>query len=197
MSRTAVHGPQGLILISRFFVFSVMLLVLGDSFAFWAGRRCSLDASVSVAGWRGGRISDDQFRRWAVAEVARRSRPRVLLIVGGNDIDQRSFNARQLMACYGELALGLLAAGAESVHLLPVPPRSSCRLCSASAFRRRRRLANLLLRRRYARPDPDTPIVFTAFTPSMSFIGHDGVHPSAADWLELERHIASVAAAPQ
>ena len=96
------------------------------------------------------------------------------------------------MASYEELALGLLAAGADSIHLLPVPPRR----CSASTVRRRRRLANLLLRRRYARPDPDTPIVFTTFTPSMSFIGRNGVHPSSTGWRELERHIASVAAAP-
>ena len=161
-----------------------MLLLVGDSFAFWAAQRCTLDASICTAGWRGGRIGDDRFRRWAIATVAHLCPGRVLLMVGGNDLAQPSYNSRQLMRQFDELVLGMLAAGAGQIDVFPVPPRTSCRhgVVTVAAYRRRRRLTNLLLRRRFARPCSDLPVTFNSFQPAEGFVGRDGVHPSPAGW---------------
>ena len=161
-----------------------MFLVIGDSFAYWAGRRCAFRVPAQTAGWRGGCISDDRFRRWAVATVLHLRPQRVLLIVGGNDLARVPFSPRHLLGFFRELTLGLLAAGAEEIHVFPVPPRTSTRpgAASVSAFRRRRRLVNMLLRRLFARPAVASPVAFCAFQPAESFVGADGVHPSRAGW---------------
>ena len=147
---------------------SGMLLVVGDSFAFWAARQCPPDVSICTAGWRGGRIGDDRFRRWVIATVARVRPSRVLLMVGGNDLDRRAFSPRIIMELFHETVLGVLAAGASQVHVFPVPPRTRCRrgVVTVAAYRRRRRLTNMLLRRRFARPGAALPAAFGSFQPA-------------------------------
>ena len=105
-------------------------LVIGDSFAYWAGRRCAFRVPAQTAGWRGGCISDDRFRRWAVATVLRLRPQRVLLIVGSNELARVPFSPRHHFGLFRELTLGLLAAGAEEIHVFPVPPRTSTRFRS-------------------------------------------------------------------
>ena len=175
-----------------------MLLVLGDSFAHWASHRCVLPASVVTAGRRGGRLDDEAFRQWAIGVVFRSRPERVLLIVGGNDLAGPVFNARHLHQMYEELISGVLAAGAGQVTVLPIPPRTACRPGGAtvSAYRRRRRLMNLLLRRSFRRPRAASPVAFCPFTPGPGFVGRDGVHPSAEGWRELAAVILFVASAP-
>ena len=175
---------------------SEMLLVLGDSFAPGVGRRCSVDPSVCSSGRRGGRISDESFRRWAIRQVFDLQPRRVLLMVGGNDIDQAPFSARQLCQLFEELVLGILAAGATEVYIFPVPPRVSCRHVSASVYRRRRRLLNLVLRRFFARWKDGSQVVFSPFHAAMDFIGGDGVHPSAAGWRAVAHYINTLVNAP-
>ena len=118
-----------------------MLLILVDSFAYWAGTR-DLGPDVVARGWRGARLANEEFRRWAI-NVTHQERPRdVLLIVGGNDVACAHFSPRLLGKFFEELILGIYAAGAEYVHVLYIPPRSATRPGSAtvSVYRRRRRL---------------------------------------------------------
>ena len=148
-----------------------MLLVIGDSFAFWAGRRCSFEGDVRTAGWRGGRISDGEFRRWAVATVMD-MRPRtVALIVGGNDTAGDTFNTRLLSSLYWELTLGFAAAVAQRTVVFPIPPRTAQRPdgASTSVYRRRRRLLNMVLRRQFSRPDACPQAGFASFCPDDIF----------------------------
>ena len=175
-----------------------MLLVLGDSFAYWAGRRRELHEHVRTAGWRGGRIADDDFRRWAIATVQRLRPTRVLLVVGGNDVASNPFSPRVLTGLFSELALGIVAAGAAQLHVLPIPPRAVCRRgpVSVSAFRRRRRLTNLLLRRLCRTRRADFPMAFCHFQPALGFVGADGVHPSEVGWASLIHTITSLAVSP-
>lgn len=176
--------------------FSVMLLMLGDSFAFWAGQRCRLPPSVRTAGQRGGRLGDERFRRWAISTVMAMQPRRVLLIVGGNDIARPPFNPRLLSQLYEEIVLGILAAGADHVHVFPVPPRTSCRRgdVTVSVYRRRRRLVNLFLRRLFAPRGAVPSTVFGAFRPEDDFLGRDGVHPSAAGWASIAEYVRALAA---
>ena len=159
-----------------------MLLVIGDSYACRVGRRCDLPAGVETCGWSGGRVTNDRFRRWAIAETMRLRPSRVLVIVGGNDLAQPEFSARMIMQVFEELVLGLCATGAH-VHIFPVPPRLSCRRGAAPvpAYMRRRRLTNLLLRQRFNRQTADDTS-FCVFNAAEGFIGSDGVHPSPAGW---------------
>ena len=63
-----------------------------------------------------------------------------------------------------------------------------------AAYRRRRRLTNMLLRRRFVRPHYDPLVViFGAFQPAAGFVGGDGVHPSPEGWRELGTWIRQVA----
>ena len=102
-----------------------MLLLVGDSFAFWADRHCMLPTSICTAGWRGGYIRDERFRRWAIATVADARPEHALLVGGGNDIAQPSYNSRQLMQAFDELVLGMLAAGAGRITVSH--PSAHCR----------------------------------------------------------------------
>ena len=177
-------------------VFFSILLLVGDSFAFWASRRCVLHESIRTAGRRGGCVRDDSFRRWAIAAVASLRPQHVVLVVGGNDLAHPQYNARIVVHQFHELVCGMLAAGAEAITLFPIPPRSASRsgAVSAAIFHRRRRLTNMLLRRRYRRPSVDLPVAFGSFVPGENFLGRDGVHPSASgwqafgEWLNAEAH---------
>ena len=84
-----------------------MLLILGDSYAERARQACRLGTGTEARGWRGARINNDDFRRWAV-EVMHRLRPSdVLLIIGGNDVAAPQFSPRVFGELFQELILGL------------------------------------------------------------------------------------------
>ena len=172
-----------------------MLLILGDSFAHWAGAR-DMGPGVVARGWRGARLADEEFRRWAI-NVTLQQRPRdVLLIVGGNDVACPQFSPRLLGQMFQELILGIYAAGAE--YVLNIPPRSVTRPGSASVsvYRRRRRLINLMLRRLSRRPASGNAPRFALREVALSpgFLGRDGVHPSPTGWRDLGRVIHDILA---
>ena len=172
-----------------------MLLVLGDSVAFWAGRRCVLGGGIRATGWRGGRIGDHRFRSWAIETALKEKPQQVLLTIGGNDLTAPVFNTRILSNWFEELTAGLLAAGAEKVWVMSIQPRTSHRPgdVAVSVFRRRRRLMNLVLRRQFSRSCASPQVVFAPFTPPDNFIGRDGVHPSAEGWQALATFILTLA----
>ena len=174
--------------------FSAMLLVLGDSFAYWAGRRCDLGETIRTAGWRGGRIGDAAFRRWAIATVHEMKPQRVVLLVGGNDLTGEGFNTRQLYSLFQELTLGIAAAGASETIVFPIPPRSSCRRgdVSVAMYCRRRRLFNKVLKKELSRPQASSQASFSNFRPGDGFLGRDGVHPSAGGWQVLAEAITAL-----
>ncbi|KAF0295471.1 hypothetical protein FJT64_015121 [Amphibalanus amphitrite] len=160
------------------------MLVVGDSYAVHLPRRCSPHLAVAAAGVRGGCVNDDGFRRWAI-RAAVRARPRVVtLVAGGNDLARRDCRVQRWLANLQELTLGLLAAGVVRVYVLPIPPRTGFPSSGVSAriFRRRRWVANKLLRRLFRQP----PVLLLHFVPPPDFLASDGVHPSAAGWRTLE-----------
>ena len=170
------------------FFSSEMLLILGDSFAYHFRDHFRHAQGVRAVGLRGARIGNPEFRRWAIRRAVierppKEERFRVLLIVGGNDIARSAFRQRDLQADFAELVAGLLAAGAETVFILPLPPRDAARPGDArlTQYRRRRRLANYVLLRTYR----GEPAVCLAFRPPAGFLGRDGVHPSARGWQAL------------
>ena len=171
-----------------------MQLLLGDSFAYWAGRRCPLGEAVQTAGWRGGAIADGRLRKWAIATVVRLQPAQVLLIIGGNDLAREHFSVRILSALFEELTLGLLAAGADSIVVFPIPPRASCRHGDVvvSVYRRRRRLMNQVLRRQFSHPVTNPQVTFGQFSFNECHLGRDGVHPSAVGWQALADAVAAV-----
>ena len=151
------------------------MLVIGDSYAVHLPGRCSHRLAVAAAGVRGGRVDNDGFRRWAIRAAAR-IRPRVVtLVVGGNDLASRDCRVQRWLANLQELTLGLLAAGVVRIYVLPIPPRTSFRADGVSVriFRRRRWVANRLLRRLFRRP----PVLLLKFVPPPDFLAADGVHP--------------------
>ena len=173
-----------------------MLLILGDCYAERARQACRLGTGTEARGWRGARINNDDFRRWAV-EVTHRLRPRdVLLIIGGNDVAAPQFSPRVFGELFQELILGLYAAGAHFVHVLPIPPRATTRPGSVSVavYRRRRRLANQVLRRMASKQEGTQTARFALRTlvPSERFLGRDGVHPSEAGWRDMMRVVRDI-----
>ena len=177
----------------RFSSLVSVMLVLGDSYAFWLHRHIDAALPVASEGIRGGCIGEQRFRRWAV-QAALRHRARVVLIIaGGNDLARPACNPRDWLWLVRGLTGALLAAGVERVHLLPVPPRSRLRPGDATArqYRRRRWLANRLLTDHFR----GAPAEVLPFTPSPDFLGRDGVHPSPAGWRALEDVIKTVLAA--
>ena len=158
--------------------------------------RAAADLPVTADGVRGGCVGDDSFRRRAI-QAAVRHRPRVAVIMaGGNDLARPSCRLRNWLGSLQELVLGVLAAGATVVWIMPIPPRSGLRPTDVSArqFRRRRWVANRLLRRLFRR----APAMLMQFSPPADFLGRDGVHPSAAGWRALEaalRNVLAVSAA--
>ena len=157
--------------------------MLGDSYAHHFRAFCRADDHVDAAGWRGARLADDEFRRWAIRETVLRRPRNVFLMVGGNDLARPTFRLRQFFVLLRELVLGLLAAGAETVFLLPLPPRSQLRTDDVSArrYQQRRWLVNRLIRRKFCRP----PVQQVTFVDSAGFLGADGVHPSDMGWRAL------------
>ncbi|KAF0288869.1 hypothetical protein FJT64_012762 [Amphibalanus amphitrite] len=172
-----------------------MQLIIGDSFAFWAARRCTLGEAVRAEGWRGACISSDGFRRWAVATVRRLEPAQVVLLVGSNDLAAPQLSIRLLVGYYEELTMGMLAAGAGRVIVMPLPPRTRLRArdVSVAVYRRRRRLANQVLRRQFSRTSANPEVTFGPFVFSVDFLGPDGVHPSAAGWQALAEALTSMA----
>ena len=101
----------------------------------------------------------------------------------GNDLARQACRVQPWLADFRGLTLGLLAAGVTRICVLPFPPRTSFRADGVSPrqFRRRRWVANRLLRRLFRRP----PAVLLTFAPAADFVAADGVHPSAAGWRAL------------
>ena len=166
-----------------------MLLIIGDSYVHWARTRCDLGSSVRTAGWRGGCLTSDSFRRWAVRTVRHIQPRRVLLVAGGNDVAQQSFSPRILSQIFEELTAGLIAAGAKHVFVFAIPPRSRTRPgdASVSAYRKRRKLMNQILTRQFSKPEANPDVSFIRFQPAAGFIGRDGIHPSPEGWRCLEQ----------
>ena len=162
---------------------SIMLLIIGDSFAHHLATHLNSSWDVSCVGRRGARLSDESFRRWAIATTINTRPTRVLLIVGGNDVAHPTFEQRSLAALFEELSLGLLAAGADSVRILAIPPGTQLRAAdvSAACFSRRQRVANSKLKGKFRRD----PVMFRALCTSKGFLGRDGVHPSRRGWQTL------------
>ena len=158
--------------------------MLGDSYAYRFRSFCRADDSVNAAGWRGARVANDEFRRWAIRETVLQRPRNVFLMVGGNDLAHPSFRLRKFFVLLRELVLGLLAAGAETVFLLPLPPRSRLRRDDVSPrrYQKRRGLVNRLIRRKFFRP----PVQQVVFVDSAGFLGADGVHPSDMGWRALQ-----------
>ena len=154
----------------------------GDSYAVRFRARYGGDGHIDAAGRSGACVVDDEFRCWAIRRAAL-LRPRcVVILAGGNDLARPTFRLRQFFCNLRELSLGLLAAGAELVLFLPIPPRLGGRGVSPSRFQRRRWLANRLLQRKFRRP----PVACLEFVPPVGFLGDDGVHPSALGWRALK-----------
>lgn len=176
------------------FLFSIMQLFIGDSFAHHAAERCHLGEATRAEGWRGARLSQDSFRRWAIARVLHWRPARVVLFVGSNDLAAQQFSVRHLVGFYEELTAGMLAAGAGCVVVMPLPPRSRLRPgdVSAAVYRRRRRLVNQVLRRQFARPRANPDVSFGRFVFGDDFLGPDGIHPSAAGWRALEVAVSAM-----
>jgi lysophospholipase L1-like esterase len=165
------------------------MLVIGDSYAARLRDRPPLPF-ITAAGVRGGCVTVDNFRRWAV-RVAAQCRPgAVMVMAGGNDVATRTCSTQAWLQNMAEMALGLIAAGATRVLIMPIPPRHSFRDAAMSArlYRRRRWVANRLLRRRFRGPQ----ISALGFTYPPDFLAADGVHPSAAGWRALETLLRSV-----
>ena len=162
---------------------SKMLLIIGDSFTYHLAVHLNPSWDVSCVGRRGARLSDDSFRSWAIAMAVNTRPTRVLLIVGGNDVAHSSFQQRALTALFEELSLGLLAAGADSVRIPAIPPRTQLRAAdvSAACFSRRRHVANSKLKGKFRRD----PVMYRALCTSKGFLGWDGVHPSKRGWQAL------------
>ena len=160
-----------------------MLLVLGDSYADHLRSRSMPTGLVSTYGWRGACVGDDAFRIWAIRQAVLLRPRRVMLMVGGNDLAKPLFRPRLLFSQLRELALGLLAAGADSILILPLPPRVRLRGndVSPGRYQRRRWMANRLLRHKFRRP----PVVCVDFVHHASFLSADGVHPSETGWCAM------------
>ena len=160
------------------------MLVLGDSYVARLGAHLDPAWRVSCVGRPGARVSDDCFRTWALRTAIERQPVSVLLIVGGSDHPARPlFRQQELLVYFDELVAGLLAAGVAHVFVLAIPPRVHLRATdvAASCFRRRRRLANNKLRRKFGR----APVMYVPLPTPGEFLGPDGVHPSAGGWREL------------
>ena len=114
-------------------------------------------------------------------------------MTGGNDLARPTCRLRTWLGSLQELVLGVLAAGATVVWIMPIPPRSGLRPSDVSArqFRRRRWVANRLLRRLFRR----APAILVNISPPADFLGRDGVHPSAAGWRALDAVLRNVLAA--
>ena len=167
-----------------------MLLIIGDSFAFHL--RAQLDPAwrVTCVGRRGANLSDDSFRKWAI-ETAIDIRPtRVLIIAGGNDLAKPQFRHQSMVALFEEISLGLLAAGADQVRILAIPPRVVMRKddVTAACYNRRRYIINGKLRNKFKRD----PVVFRYMCTSKGFLGRDGVHPSSQGWQILRTVVCSL-----
>ena len=154
------------------------MLVVGDSYAVHLPRRCSYRLAVAAAGVRGDCINNDEFRRWAIRAAARLHPRVVALVAGGNDLARKDCRVRSWLTNLQELTLGLLAARVARIYVLPIPPRTGFRAdgVSEGIFRRRRWVANRLLRRLFRQP----PVLLLQFVPPPDFLAADGVHPSAA-----------------
>ena len=115
------------------------MLVLGDSYAVRLHDRQPLPL-ITAAGVRGGGVNVDSFRRWAV-RFAAQCRPGVVVVVaGGNDLATRACSTQAWLRNMQEMALGLTAAGAARVLIMPIPPRTTFRDAGMSArlYSRRR-----------------------------------------------------------
>ena len=131
-----------------------IMLMIGHSFAHWARSNFPSNDSLQTVGWRGGHVADPLFRRWVVDEVRRRGASDVLLAAGGNDLSQNYFNVRAMEEFFTELVVALLAVGVVRITILPISPRATSRRGGASVkeYRRRRRLLNQGLCRRFPGP---------------------------------------------
>ena len=160
-----------------------MALVIGDSYAARLNDLLGPDDHLSAAGMRGARVCQEQFRHWALREAVA-LKPRVaMLLIGGNDLACPEFRQRNFIRNLRELALGLLAAGAERVFLFPIPPRDTFRRQDArpEQYRRRRRLTNRILKATFKRD----PIICAPFVVPSGFLSRDGVYPSDSGWRAL------------
>ena len=121
-----------------------MLLILGHSYAAHLESRVALDNRMQAIGWRGARVSDEHFQRWAIQQALQRQPQRVALLVGGNDLSQPQFRQRSFIQQLHQLCLGLLAAGAEGIVVFSIMPRDRMRDgdVSRNTYRHRRHLCN-------------------------------------------------------
>lgn len=168
-----------------------MLLILGHSYAAHLESRVALDNRMQAIGWRGARVSDEHFQRWAIQQALQRQPQRVALLVGGNDLSQPQFRQRSFIQQLHQLCLGLLAAGAEGIVVFSIMPRDRMRDgdVSRNTYRHRRHLCNKILSKKFRH----APILCHKFSPSLGFLGRDGVHPSANGWMELVAALSAYA----
>ena len=166
------------------------MLIVGDSFVTRLAAQLDPGWPVVCAGRSGARLADDEFRRWAIGTAAASRPERVVLMIGGNDVALPRFRHVAFLALFEELAYGLLAAGAQQVHVMALPPRVRLRAgdVPAACYRKRRHLANGKLRVKFRR----APISFLPVPSSGEFLGSDGVHPSQRGWEAIKDVIRSL-----
>ena len=135
---------------------------------------------ISAAGRGVARLCDEHFKTWALREAVERRPRQAIVMIGGNDLAAPRFRQQLLVASFQELALGLLAAGAERVPIFPIPPRDSFRSGDVlpQQYRRRRRVTNKILKVKFRK----SPVKCLPFVVPDGFLARDGVHPSAPGW---------------
>ena len=99
-----------------------MALVIGDCSAAHLRTFLGNDDDLSTAGLRGARLGDDGFRRCSLRQAQRERPLTVVILIGGTDLACPTFRQRTFTTSMRKLALGLLAAGAERIRILPIPP---------------------------------------------------------------------------
>ena len=157
-----------------------MLLVIGDSFAQRLTSKLTTSDNVTAKGRPGATLASDSFRRWAIACAYEAQPEAVMLIIGGNDVASRDFQFRTFLSLIEELIAGIAAAGVPRIIIMPIPPRTSSRPQDVAVRQHhlRRKRLNLTLRGRFRSNAVRCP---TTKYPA-SFVGTDGLHPSATGW---------------
>ena len=157
-----------------------MFLVIGDSFVQRLTGRLTTSDNVTAKGRPGATLKSESFRRWAIACACEAQTAAVMLIIGGNDVASRDFQLSTFMSLIEELIAGIAAAGVTRIVIMPIPPRTSSRPQDVPVRQHllRRRRLNLTLRGRFRSDAVPCP---KAKYPA-SFVGTDGVHPSAIGW---------------